>query len=302
MKNITNKILPPALIAVLLILAMSLSALAEQHAGKEDWAVTFTADKKMSSNFHDKVWDDNLTGLQPGDYVDFSVKIKNDNENTTDWYMTNQVIDSLEDTRKDDSGLTGGAYSYVLTYKGNQSDSKDIVLYSSELVGGQDVSKGGQGLHEATNALDDWFYLDTLKKGEGGTVTLRVGLDGETLGNDYQDTLADLEMNFAVELNTPEEDVPKKPDEPVKPDEPEKEKDKKPQNPEEDEKKKNVVEEEEKIIKKSTTTETTNHTVKTGDYTNTVPYLVAAGISGLVLLALAIYSLHERNRQRGGKA
>lgn len=36
MKNITNKILPPALIAVLLILAMSLSAMAEQHAGKED--------------------------------------------------------------------------------------------------------------------------------------------------------------------------------------------------------------------------------------------------------------------------
>ena len=62
------------------------------------------------------------------------------------------------------------------------------------------------------------------------------------------------------------------------------------------------TEEEEKIIKKSTTTETTHHTVKTGDYTNTVPYLVAAGISGLVLLALAIYSLHERNRQRGGKA
>ena len=128
---------------------------------------------------------------------------------------------------------------------------------------------------------------------------MRVGLDGETLGNDYQDTLADLQMDFAVELNTPEKDEPKKPDKPVNPDEPEK---KKPVNPEEDEKKKKVVEEEEKIVKKSTTTETTNHTVKTGDYTNTVPYLVAAGISGLVLLALAIYSLHERNRQRGGKA
>ena len=197
----------------------------------------------MSSNFHDKVWDDDLKGLQPGDFADFSVKIKNDYEDTTDWYMTNEVIDSLEDTRKDDSGLTGGAYSYVLTYKGNQGDSKDIVLYSSELVGGQDVSKGGQGLHEATNALDDWFYLDTLKKGEGGTVTLRVGLEGETLGNDYQDTFADVEMKFAVELNTPEEDEPKKPDEPVKPDEPEKEKDKKPQNPEEDEEKKRLLQE-----------------------------------------------------------
>ena len=289
MKKITNKILPPALIAALLVLVMSISALAENHAGKNDWAVTFTADKKMSSNFQSKKWDDDLKGLQPGDYTDLSVKIKNDYGDTTDWYMTNKVIDSLEDTRSDDKGLNGGAYTYVLKYKGDKAGSKDVVLYSSDTVGGQNVSKAGQGLHEATNALDDWFYIDTLNKGEGGTVTLRVGLDGETQGNDYQDTLADLEMNFAVELRTPE----KKPDNPVNP---------KP-NPEpepEPEKKKKIIEEEEKI-KKSTTTEKST-TVKTGDYTDTLPYLIAAGVSGLVLLSLAFYSLHENRRQRGGRS
>ena len=38
-----------------------------------------------------------------------------------------------------------------------------------------------------------------------------MGLDGETQGNDYQDTLADLAMNFAVELKeaAPEPGAPR---------------------------------------------------------------------------------------------
>ena len=43
--------------------------------------------------------------------------------------------------------------------------------------------------------------LDTLAKGDKGRITLEVELDGETQGNDYQNTLADLQMNFAVELS-----------------------------------------------------------------------------------------------------
>ena len=41
-------------------------------------------------------------------------------------------------------------------------------------------------LHEATDALEDFFYLDSQTTGQQGTIRLRVSLDGETQGNSYQ--------------------------------------------------------------------------------------------------------------------
>ena len=46
------------------------------------------------------------------------------------------------------------------------------------------------------------FNIKTLEPGESGSVKLLVGLDGESQGNVYQDTLAKLMMNFAVEDNS----------------------------------------------------------------------------------------------------
>ena len=117
----------------------------------------------MVSDFKTKEMDDQVYGLQPGDYTDIVLNLKNDYDETVDWYMTNKVLKSLEDTRAEDTGLQGGAYSYILTFK-NTSTGKETVLFSSDRVGGEGESKSGVGLHQATGALQDWFYLDTFKK------------------------------------------------------------------------------------------------------------------------------------------
>ena len=52
--------------------------------------------------------------------------------------------------------------------------------------------------------MEDHFYLDRLENGAEGTVYLRTVLDGETQGNDYQNTLARLQMNFAAEIVSPD--------------------------------------------------------------------------------------------------
>ena len=158
----------------------------------------------MESNFRTADMDDAVSGLQPGDTITFELDLKNENSTATDWYMTNKVLYSLED-RSANRGTAGGAYTYVLSYRDHNGE--ETLLFSSDTVGGENISAGGEGLHEATGALEDYFYLDTLTTGQVGSISLVVSLDGETQGNDYQDTLADLQMNFAVELNvTPTEE------------------------------------------------------------------------------------------------
>lgn len=177
------------------VLSTSSNAYALTLNGGDDWNVEFNSSKKMVSNFKDKSFDDILDNMEPGDDAKFEVKVKNTYKTDTEWYMTNKIIKSLEDSSKTASG---GGYSYILTYTGPSGTVR--TLYNSENVGGEDYLKNLQGLHEATQALQDFFYLDTLKPGEQGRLNLRVLLDGETQGNDYQDTLAQLQMNFAVEL------------------------------------------------------------------------------------------------------
>jgi hypothetical protein len=134
-----------------------------------------------------------LNAIEPGDSIELQVAIKNSSDGTTDWYMTNEVLETLEESQ---SEANGGAYTYYLSY--TDAAGEETVLYNSESVGGDDTS-GGEGLHQATNSTKDYFYLDRLEAGKSGAVHLIVSLDGETQGNDYQDTLAKLQMNFAVE-------------------------------------------------------------------------------------------------------
>jgi hypothetical protein len=235
-------------LALGLLLALSPCVYAEHFQGDPDWRVAFTTGKEMESNFKTADLDEAVSGLQPGDDITFTLALENQYGETTDWWMTNEVLYSLED-RSQNSATGGGAYTYLLTYTDKSGSTN--TLFSSDTVGGDTVDQAGEGLHEATDALEDYFYLDTLSSGQQGTITLTVALEGETQGNDYQDTLADLQMNFAVELRTATTAKPE--------------------------------------------------IVKTGDDSHLLFYMVAMGLSGLVLLVLGISSL-KRGKQQGRDA
>ena len=166
--------------------------------------VTFTPQAKMvEENFNvDQVFD----GLQPGDTRSYSCVISNTHPSTTRWYMSNEVLSSLEESDAA-GGIRGGAYTYELVYDG-PGGHKDLYKRQKDTIwvgGDEGFQQSGDkkervGLEEATSNLENYFFLDTLNSGESGTVKLTVSLEGETQGNIYQNTAARIRMNFAVEL------------------------------------------------------------------------------------------------------
>lgn len=255
----------------LMLFGPPLPAQAETFYGGDNWNVSFTSEKAMSSSFSTADINDVVGGMQPGDNVIITLNLKNENPTSTDWYMQNEVLYSLED-RSANSQTGGGAYTYRLIY--TDKDGEVNVLFDSDTVGGElgetvnDTISRMEGLHGATSALKDYFYLDTIHNGEGGTITLEVALDGETQGNHYQDTLADLQMEFAVELR---DDLPDRPE---------------PGNPPEE------VNDENPTPPGGRGTDI----VKTSDDSQLPLLMGISGITGLILLAYCIYCFREHRK------
>ena len=187
------------LMSLCLFFGLTTPVLADHLDGASGWTVTCTSAGKLESNFGEGIRDA-VNGLQPGDDITLTVTLNSKNSTDTDWYMSNEAVKSFED----DSKASGGAYSYELIY--TAPDGTEKTLYNSAIVGGETAGKDGAGLHEATEALKDYVYLGAMKNGQSGTITLNVALDGDSQGNNYRGTSADLNLNFAVELLTKPED------------------------------------------------------------------------------------------------
>lgn len=231
-----------------LALALPGAALAEHLTGGTGWDVTFNSNARMQDNFSDTKWADDIRSLQPGDDITFTVALHHKHPTSADWYMSNEVLKSLEE-----GVAAGSAYGYYLTYTNPKGTTR--VLYDSERVGGDDT----EGLLDATSALDEYFYLDNLSQNDDAHVDLVVSLDGETEGNAYFDTLAQLRMRFAVELNSST-----KTNDPNPP---------------------------------SSTTTSTRTMVRTGDDTDLFPFFVAMAVSGALLMVLAGDSVRRRKKE-----
>lgn len=187
-----------SLLSVMIMMTMTVSVHGQEYV-TDEWNVTFE-NNEMKQNFEDEDIDSITKELQPGDELIIRLTLHNRDE-TVDWYMSNEVLKTFEESN---DTADGGAYSYKLYYINEDGEKRTI--YDSEDFGGDDTS-GGEGLHQATSTLENYFYLDTLENGQKGHIELNVVMDGETLNNDYQNTLARLQMNFAVEKATSRNEV-----------------------------------------------------------------------------------------------
>lgn len=198
-------------LAVTMVLGVTLIASAESF--EENGSCYFNGSEIVSDFDSDKV-NDMIRGLEPGDDATFEVEFSNQYNETTHWYMRNEALQTLEQSY--DRSENGG-YTYILTHIA--PDGSEQVLFDNSQVGGAGEdghsyaiepksAKGshgsentGEGLHQATNATDEWFFIQTLKKGQAGKTRLYVKFDGESEVNDYMDTAGELLVAYAVELD-----------------------------------------------------------------------------------------------------
>lgn len=250
------------LMAVFMMMGTQITVQAEDYVGADDWEVTFVGNS-LESNFTDADMKKDVAELLPGDSILLQVDLTHDASQRSDWYMTNKVIQSLEDN----STANGGAYTYILTF--TDAEGVETELYNSATVGGeinanQRTTNTVEGLHQATTNLDEYFYLTRLSDGETATVSLYVELDGETQGNDYQKTLASLQMNFAVERVSTE-----------------------------------VITVERNVTRTVGDVVPLDSVVKTGDDAPIALYSALALASGIALLAVVVKTMQTRRGERG---
>jgi hypothetical protein len=134
-----------------------------------------------------------LKGLEPGDSITITQTYVNSSDEETEWYIRNEILDTLESSKD-----MNGGYTYKLVSGGQ-------TLFDSEAVGGRDSESDEQGLKQLNDAItgenagEKWIHIDTLKSGAKGTTTLTVALDGESQANIYQGTNGKLDIQYAVE-------------------------------------------------------------------------------------------------------
>ena len=191
-----------ALLLTLVLIAASALAVSAESTGING-KCSFNGND-IDSNFDSSTIAKAVTELQPGDDVTFTATYVNNYTESTDWYMENTVVQTLERTAAAKKHAVGtsnaenGGYTYELIQY--DSSGNKNVLFSNDEVGGEAKPANMEGLEQATNALDDWFYIDTLENGESGKVVLHVAFDGETEVNDYMETDGELNVRFAVEV------------------------------------------------------------------------------------------------------
>ena len=253
-----KKILCLAMIA-LMVIGTPLTAHAEHFEGSKNWNVTFDG-KSMADNFTGSDVTETILNIQPGDSITVQINLKNNASKKADWYLNNEVLQTLEDST---DVAEGGAYTYLLKY--HDPSGTETVLYDSKVLGGENIEQKAEGLEQATfGREEEYVYLDRLNKGEAGYVSLYIELDGETQGNDYQKTLAQLRMNFAVE-KVNDETITKE-----------------------------IVQEEKEVVVVS---KYVPSMVKTGDNSQLILFSTLALVSGLALLIYTML-LMKRRRER----
>ena len=107
----------------------------------------------------------------------------------------------LSDLTNDNISASGAVYTITLLRDGEE-------FYRGIIGGVEGTLKDLNSGNISQNQL-----IASLKKGESSRITMKIGIDGESMNNDYQNTVGQLRLEFNVEqgeVATPDDVVIKK--------------------------------------------------------------------------------------------
>lgn len=144
-------------------------------------------DGNLSENFQFSSNPDSLTekfsGMMPGESRSETFTIVNNDNREMKFFLNTQVLKDLGEDNK----AIGAVYE--ITFE------KDGEIFYKGTVGGENgslVDLSGQRMGED-------MLMATLNKGESCELRLTIGIDGDSMDNNYQDGIAQMQFSFSAQ-------------------------------------------------------------------------------------------------------
>lgn len=130
---------------------------------------------------------DKFIGMMPGESREETFTLVNKDKREMKYYLNTQVLKDLGE----DAKTIGAVYEITFLRDGEE--------FYSGTIGGENgslVDLSGQSMGE--NML-----MATLAENESTKITMRIGIDGDSMDNSYQNAEGELQFKFSVQYDDP---------------------------------------------------------------------------------------------------
>lgn len=144
----------------------------------EDTLLTFEGDSKKFIT--QEAGDSGFEGMQPGETRKVTVRLKNNDTDLMDFFMSAEILDNIAE-----KGNKDAVYDFSI--------AKDADVFFSTVIGATGNTIGKEYLTDNNN-----IKLASLEKGEESLVTIALSLDGDSAENSYMNQAGQIKLRFSV--------------------------------------------------------------------------------------------------------
>lgn len=177
---------------MLMALGLSLmfaGTLSPLHAAEDSPFISFDGDSADYFEFSTSpdALTDEFVGMMPGESRSEVFTLVNNDPRELSFFLDTDVLKDLGE----DSKTTGAVYN--ITFK------RDGETFYEGTVGGED----GTLKDLSGESMGESLLMATLNENETTEIETTIGLDGDSMGNTYQDAAGQLQFRFSVEQDDP---------------------------------------------------------------------------------------------------